>query len=507
MPTLSSLQESLQTVLPKPGTTVPPQAGTILDPSSLRYVSNPNTAMSFDNVNGIAAGLSATGIPINLGPALNLIDCAQNLEDRLIAKVQEKAIEYIMANDKAADILKLVAVIPTYINAANQIIDVIKSTKSEDLIMALLAAKALSGLERATKINEILTKFGSSVNNIVDLIRQLDVLDICSVPNYNANGTPAAAMMQTPTAPATASPITYPAASIDHNQIQIKNDYDGAMGEIKAQTSKDPLKADSGGYSSMITSINTIAMAYHDKLLKSTTSIDNPRFYSEFKTSVGIEQNTHGSQWDEATKSDYTTRCDQLGYAINKNADIIRAYGMRNNAGPISGSLLSKGVTVYSPPDGDFTTFLDLKPSARTPELTALWTSRGYNIQSQEAKLNSRGIKTGTLNMSDTVTGAMGDALISDFSCASTRVPIGSVLALKNADGSPYNPIGANPNGVYTVHDTGNAKLTYNKVDIFTRSPKQYTNMDGVQVYLVSTGTKYSSQYRIAQSKYGNGQV
>jgi hypothetical protein len=84
-------------------------------------------------------------------------------------------------------------------------------------------------------------------------------------------------------------------------------------------------------------------------------------------------------------------------------------------------------------------------------------------------------------------------------------VPGGSILALKNPDGSPYDPTGKNPEGTYRVTDTGNAKLTYEKVDIYTETPDIYkkTNMNAIQVYVVSLGTKKGKQYNIAQKRYG----
>jgi hypothetical protein len=180
---------------------------------------------------------------------------------------------------------------------------------------------------------------------------------------------------------------------------------------------------------------------------------------------------------------------------------------MRNQIGPVTGSMLSTGVTVYGGPNTDYTTFLDIKPSQRPPELTAYWQSRGYKIPSGNTYTNSKGksFRIGTLDYEDAFKGPFSDRLIDGFSCASTRVPIGSVLALKNPDGTPYNPSGKNPSGVYTVHDTGNQELTYKKVDIFALNPEPYkaSNMAAVQVFLVSRGSKEAPQYKKAQARFG----
>ncbi len=167
-----------------------------------------------------------------------------------------------------------------------------------------------------------------------------------------------------------------------------------------------------------------------------------------------------------------------------------------------TGGAVSVGVTTYSGPQSDFTTFLDINPAQRPAKLAEFWTGKGYDIAAQEAKLKARGIKTGTLDYDDAFNGAYAK-LESDRTCASCRFPGGSVLAMKNPDGTPYDPTGKNPTGEYTVTDTGNAKLTYDKPDIFTNTPELYRNtLDDIRVFLVSAGTKMAKQYKVAQSRY-----
>jgi hypothetical protein len=168
--------------------------------------------------------------------------------------------------------------------------------------------------------------------------------------------------------------------------------------------------------------------------------------------------------------------------------------------------LSSIGATIYGGPDWDFTTFLDIKPSQRPADLTSYWTSRGFNIAQQEARLQQRGLKPGTLNYSDAFSGAYAGKLRSGFSCASTRFPGGSQLLLKNPDGSIFDPAGLNPSGIVTVDDTGNSTLTYKKVDLFISREHvdlyKKANLNNVQVFLLSLGTKQGSQYKRAQSIY-----
>jgi hypothetical protein len=479
--------------------------GTLADPSNLANISNGNTAISVNDITNISNVMVSANLSLNLQPAMNLVDCVMNLEDRIMAKAQEKVMELLMNNAGASNIVRAVMQAQSYALAIQEIIAITKNIKQKDLLTQLAIARGLQGLARVAKIQEILNTFGGAVNNLAEMINNLDVLDICSAPNFTPNGMPLRPGIASPAAIPIASPPIYPGAAVNTSLSDVKNDYDSLMFEIKNYTGKDTSKTGDVSYVSMITSVNTIALAYHDKLMKSTTNADDARFASEFKTSISIELNNHNTQWNDEIKNDYNSRCNNIAIALGRSADVVRAYAMRNQMGPVTGSIISTGVTWYSGPNSDFTTFLDIKPAQRPPELTAYWESRGYNIASQEAKLRSRGIKTGTLNYAWAFLGPFGDKLISDYSCASTRVPIGSVLALKNSDGTPYNPSGKNPSGVYKVHDTGNAELTYKKVDIFTLSPEPYksSNMSGVQVFLVSKGTKEAPQYKLAQKKYG----
>lgn len=498
---LSSITNSLASSYGQTtSTTLSTKAGTLADPTNIGYVSNANTSLTAGNITVIGNVVASAGLSLNLEPAMNLVDCAMNLEDRIIMKAQEKAIELLMNNSTAQTVVGAVAKAQALTATVIQVIETVKNIKPLDLLTQLAIAKALQGANRAVKIQEILNTFGNSVNNLAEMINQLDVLDICSAPNYNANGTPIPPGLSSPAAVPLASQPTYPGATVNTSSVTAKDNYDALMLEVKGQTGKDFTKTSDPAYVSMVTSVNTIALAYHDKLMKNTSNQDDAKFAKEFNNSVQIELNIHQSQWNADIKTEYNNRCVQLAKLLNDGADIIRAYAMRNQIGPMTGSLISKGVTWYSGPYGDYTTFLDLRESERTPDLISHWQSKGRAVT---------GVRSGPLSLSDTTMGPFGTRLISDFSCASTRVPIDSVLALKNPDGTPYNPSGKNPNGIYTVHDTGSLPNTYNKPDIYTDTPEAYdrSNMGAVQVFLVSRGSREAPQYKLAQNRYGNQPV
>jgi len=508
--TISALSETVKTTFGETtANTLALKPGTLLDPNMLKTLANQSTAMSSDGLQVIEATVSASGLSVPLAQASSLIECAQNLEDRIIAKVIEKAMEYVLSNSAAKEVISTVQIALAYANAVNSVIETLKQIKPLSLLQQLIAAKALQGIQRSEAIAKIIDTFGDVVDNIYDLVADLDVLDICNLPDYDANGAVKGSPLLSPSSAPMSSPLKASIGTIDENLNEVKYNYDEVMVDIREYTTKENGATDEGGYSSMITSVNTVAMAYHNKILNSKDDVQDAEYYTSYVTSIDVEYKTHSGGWSETVRQEYSRRTSGIGQIIKSQAAVIRAYGMRNSNMVATGALISKGVTWYSSPYGDYTTFLDIKPAQRPPELIAYWEARGEKNITGNYYTNSRGktIKIGTLDYDNAFHGPFGDKLISDFSCSSTRVPIGSVLALKNPDGTPYNPSGKNPSGVYTVHDTGNIELTYNKVDIYTDTPAAYqkSNMAAVQVFLVSRGTKLAPQYKKAQARYGGG--
>lgn len=471
--------------------------------STINGIASTNTIgldlpFTVDTTPGLTGVLNTAG----LSNVSSVIDCAKNIEDRLIAAATQKATTFLLSQLGAAGILAGIAQAQAYVNAAKALLDAVRSLTPESLVMALINAQGLSGIPQLEKLDSIVGQFGGVVNNINDIAGNIANLDICKVPNFSPSGSPLPPFSRVPEGVPSPIPQYNNPVMVDSNQIITKDAYDDLMFRLKDLITKDISRADDPGYNSMITIVNGLVMAYHTRISKTIDSVNDETYYNDYNTTVNLEKSKNAN-WDPALVTEFLSTTDSAGNVIKNEADTIRLFYMRNSPGPINGSLISTGVTTYSGPDKDFTTFLDIKASQRPPELTSYWTNRGYNISSQEAKLNARGIKTQTLNYSDAYNGVYGP-LESDRVCASTRVPGGSVLALKNPDGTPYNPSGKNPQGVYTVADTGNSTLTYNKVDIFTSTPELYKNMGAIQVFLVSRGTKTGPQYNRAQAKYGS---
>ena len=431
----------------------------------------------------------------------SLADCAKSLPDKLLETLKNQAISKALEFADGFGVLNVIKSVTENLQQVQKIADTIKKVKDspETLLDAVIKKSGLPG-----EIAKLKAQFP-----FADIDALLDKGNaICNAPNFDLLGNLLGPKI-TADPTKTAKPVvkfTPPQITFDNER---KGNYDNFMFQLKDLLTKDNTKIDylsknnpSGvsEYISMITAINEIAHGQHDAIAKSNGAPAGVT--SSINSNVEAEIARH-PEWSPETVAEFRKRAAGVSIQMEKNTDTIQAYQQRS--APVTGGLVSTGVTVYSGPDKDYTTYFDIKPSQRPPEVTAYWRSQGKDLEAQERKLNARGIKTGTLNYSDAFNGAYGK-LQSDLTCASTRFKGGSILALKNPDGTPYNPTGKNPQGLYTVTDTGNAELTYKKVDIFTSTPEVYKNMDKVGVYLVTEGTKEGKQYKLAQSKFGASQ-
>lgn len=433
----------------------------------------------------------------------SLADCAKTIPQRLLDMATQKAFDLLRKNEDIKKLAGLVSQAQATVETVQSIADRINAIveEPETFLNDILAAKGLTGAALQAKIEGIVAKY-PGVSNINSLIEKALTSGICGQQNFYADGTPAPKPSLTPT-DVLPEKIPGVVAGVQSQRYDTspKDNYDGFLFQIKEQLEIDNVQEQSIERGKMMSVLTTLVMGYHDRIAKTTDTSQDAKFKADFEANVADEL-VRNADWPQDIKDQFEIRTDVSATLIQNNADVIRIFFNRNT--PTSGEPVSVGVTTYSGPDKDFTTFLDIKPSERPADLTRYWEGQGKDIKKNEANLAGRGIKTGTLSYADAYRGAYG-ALESDFTCASSRFPGGSVLLLKNPDGTVYNPTGRNTSGLYKVTDTGNAKLTYQKPDIFTSSPELYKNTSNVQVYLVSRGTQTGPQYRLAQERYGNG--
>lgn len=435
----------------------------------------------------------------------SLADCAKNIPQRLLQLATTKAFEILNKNPDIKKLTGSIEAIQQKIETVKGLVDKVQALVEhpETLLQNVLATKGLTGEALQSKMTEIKSKF-SSVPDLDKVMASIDSLGICNAPNFGTGGQPIQNPATTPT-DVMPPPVDGVPAGVATNTYDTvpKDKYDDFSFQLKEQLEASSKEDQSPDRSSMITLLSTLAMGYHDETSKTTDASKDADLLAKYKANVESEKGKNGA-WEQTVKDTFALKAETAGSVINRNADVIRAFYMRN--APISGKPVSVGITTYGGPATDFTTYLDIKPSERPPELTAKYQAQGRRIPSGNSYTNSAGktFKTGTLSYADAFNGAYGKIVVNQ-TCASTRFPGGSIIALRNPDGTVYDPTGKNPAGQYKVTDTGNSELTYAKPDIFTDTPELYKNMGSVQVYLVSQGSQRGAKYLAMQKKKGGG--
>jgi hypothetical protein len=442
----------------------------------------------------------------------SLADCAKNIPQRLLQMAQDKVFALLSSNPDIKKLANTVAIVQKNVETIQAIVKQVQAfaENPETLMQAVLETQGLTGVALQQKMQAITDKFGnvSGLNNIIEAAKSTG---ICGQQDYYADGSFAPRQILTPT---DVAPPLIPGviAGVQNNTYDSspKDAYDSFAFQIKEVLELDSKEPQDSDRAQMISLVTTLVMGYHDSVSKTTDASQDSSLYEKFVVNAE-EELARNLGWDDKIKTSFQTRTATGGDLVKRSTSIIRAYYKRS--APIAGTPISIGITSYSGPADDYTTFLDIKPEQRPPELTAKWVAAGKKIppgntyQGKDKNGNPK-TYTSTLNYSDAFTGAYGKPLVDNKSCASTRFPGGSIIALRKPDGSVYDPTGKNPSGQYIVDDTGNSENTWNKPDIFTMTPELYTNMDSVQVFLVSKGTKTNKpQYQLAQSKYGSGGV
>ena len=428
----------------------------------------------------------------------SISDCAKSLPDKLMKAIIVKAISAVLSYIPGLGIVNLIREITSLIAEVERIIALVDDIRKNPLTFldsVLVSAGVYANIN--DQIHALEKQF-PFIDDIAGILNDID--NICNKQDYSIFGLPSPGLIKTdPTKIPTAMTPT-PMPKFDQKSNTAKMDYDSLLGvgHLQDAIGKDTPKMDAltkagdnikfSNYVSMITQVTIAVNSYHDDIKITTDASKDAILLQKYKDNVAKARHANPS-WDAETLAEYDHRTLRGQSEISRNTNIIRAYFMKNTA--VIGGVNSKGATTYSGPSRDFTTYLDIYPNERSASDTAYWKSKGYNTDKPWKS---------TLHASDAYQGAYG-SIVSDQTIASCRWPGDSVIALKNPDGTPYNPIDKNPSGTYTVKDTGNAKLTYAKPDIYTDNPDAYHGLENVESFVVSLGSKTNSQYKLAQSQ------
>jgi len=422
----------------------------------------------------------------------SISDCAKSLPEKLMEAVAAKALSLLLAYIPGLGISNLISQIVNMIEEAEAIIVSIQDIRSNPLSF-LDAVLASSGVY--ANINDqihALEKQFPNIPGITEILKYIN--NVCNKQDYGVFGLPSPGRIKSnPTLqPKIVTPTPMPIFNPASNNV--KNSYDTFLEGLRGAVAKDTpkmtelKKIEEGGditkpfsnYMVMITAVTTLIYSYHDDIKITTDSSKDAILQQKYIDNALRIEKSHG-EWSAELMMDFNRRITRGKLEIGKNTNVIRAYFMKNVLVPTRG-VENVGCTTYGPASDDPTTAAEL---------------RSGKVQLEGTRDGDRGAY-----------GILRDGL----TIASTRWPGGSVIALKNPDGTPYNPAGKTTSGQYTVTDTGaytgtgTGSNTYHHPDIFTTNHRLYPSpgIDKVQAFVVSLGTQINSNYKSAHKLYAS---
>lgn len=438
----------------------------------------------------------------------SIADCAVSLPEKLMIAVTAKALSLLLAYVPGLGIANLIKQIIDMIEEAEAIIALIQDIRNNPLSFL---DGVLEGAGVYASINDQIHALEQQFPNIPGIAEILkDIDNVCNKQDYSIFGLPSPGRIKSdPTLqPKTVAPTPMPTFNPVSNNA--KTAYDAFLERLNGAIAKDIPKMtdlkkleDEGdttkpfsNYITMITAVTTLIYSFHDDI-KITTDSSKDKILQQKSIDNGIMMEKSHPEWQGELLKDFLTRCIRGKLEIVKNTDVIRAYFMKNVLQP-PGGIQNTGCTLYG-------------PGKQTPG--------GWDASTTSENASGQQGLPPYIGTRDGDPGAYQLPLRSDFTIASTRWPGGSIIALTNPDGTPYNPSGKNVAGQYTVVDvgafkngvsvggTGSGSDTYHHPDIFTTDPTPYggpygnSALNKVKASVVSIGTNVTNPKYIAAHK------
>lgn len=379
-----------------------------------------------------------------LSQAKSLADCAKNIPNRL----KELAIE--LATKKAEELLKnstgvtfedLQKLKDKY-DKVQSVADRIKNLnpKKPTLIDAIAALKTATGIDLIEKTNKVLNDF-AAVGGVADIVTKALNSDFCKVTNYGLDGKPAPAGTNIPMGipPSSVEGVQTP-VGISEYSTKAKEEYDAFTFQLKEHIEADQSKLSSytgtekETYTSSISYLHTISLAYHDKISKTVDDTKDAQYRSEFEASIQ-DTVTKNSSWSASIVTEFKNRAVVISDIINRNAQIIRNF--YNPGG--TGEWLPWYMSAYGHVKADDGSSFD--------------------------KTTANDIANGSIKEDWQYLGTRNNKLVKGTSVASNYWKFGTVLEIRYADTKA--PVGS---GQVRVDDAGG--MSKNVIDYFCAGDK-----------------------------------
>jgi hypothetical protein len=508
------------------------------------------------NVNGFGNKLSGIGLNNAITKASSIGDCFKDIDNLVLENVQKQVIDNISQIPDAKALSQNISKMQEMSKTVEDVGKEINKLKEKNLSDLLKQAAAAGILERISIIADIQSKFGDAVEDLNSLVDNITSFDPCSLVDYkvdasgNAKPIPQAGQfLNEPPAP---FPSFTPPVNVNYAAEEAKADYRQAMARMGdvVNDKTNVTKTESG--MSMMSSLQFIGRDFHDSLggirkpevlPYATEQSSDPMVALQQAADEELRKNS--KTWTADDKKEFEVRVSQLLDLGKKDGEILSKHFKikKTEEGPNSwtgdnffkipdnilsppanrktsdtkitkasiaiGSLASTGITIYGGPDWNYLRFLSISPEERPDELVEYWVNeRNKDIEEDVDKLSNQfGLKLGTRSYNSIFIGVYNKKLKSGYSVSSTKFKGGTVLQLKNKDGSIYDPAGINAKGLVTVVDAAEGIKDFSLLNLYVDAEHvdaySKTQLQSVQAFLYSSGTDESSLYTQAQTKWG----
>jgi hypothetical protein len=379
----------------------------------------------------ILGGFSLTDLRV-VSQAQSLADCAKNIPNRLKDKgieIATKQLDNLLKDSTGVGLEDLAALKAKY-DKVNEIVDYVKNFDPKTLTLAdgLLALKKATGVDLEAKASKLLDDF-QNVGGVSDLLTNLNNLDICKIPNYNANGIPIPPESNIPVGVSPSPVEAFEPIGLNEYSSEAKDEYDAFMFQLKEHIEPETSGLGSESYKSSLSYLNVITMAYHDKLKVTTDDSKDAQYKAEFEQSIN-DTLQNNSSWDKDVTGSFKNRAAVIANVINRNAQIIRNF--YNQTG--TGDWLPWYMSAYGLVKADDGSSLD--------------------------KTTENDIAKGAIKEEWQYLGTRNNKLVKGTSVASNYWKFGTVLEIRYAD--TKEPVGS---GRVRVDDAGG--MSKNVIDYF----------------------------------------
>ena len=508
------------------------------------------------NVNGFGNKLSGIGLNQAISQVSSAGDCFKDIDNLVLDNAQEQVLKAISEIPAAKDLSKNIAKMQEMSDTVKKMGDEINELKEKNLSDLLKQAAGAGILERIPLIANIQSKFGDAVEDLNSLVDNITSFDPCSMVNFKVDANGNAKEIPAPGKFLNEQPKPFPAftppVNVNYAAEEAKADYRQAMARMGDVVNDKTNVSKTVSGMSMMSSLQFIGRDYHDSLAGTrapevlpyaTERSQDP--ITALQQAADEELRKNEKTWSSEDKKEFKTRVTQLTDLGNKDGSIIgkhfqikkaeegpeswtgnnffnipdnilsptsnkKAGDSKITKGTVSiGALASTGITIYGGPDWNYLRFLLIAPEDRPQKLIDYWIDeRNKNIEEDTNRLSNQfGIKLGTRSYNSMFIGVYNQELKSGYSVSSTKFKGGTVLQLKNRDGSIYDPAGINSKGLVTVVDAAEGIKDFSLLNLYVGAEHveaySKTQLQSVQAYLYSSGTQVSSLYTTAQEKWG----